>query len=138
MASLSLLFEGGGGGARWSEGSVHLRGGEHGARTAQRRQEGSEAGAAKWNIGLRRLPAQALDELHRVMADAVDREEDDARLADEPRELGAAILDATVVMQQLRREACRDLPQAHDMAGLAADIEHGATLQGPWCLALMR
>src|SRR6516225_6525931 len=138
MASLSLSFGWNGDGARWSESSVRLRRGEHGACAAQRRQEGGEPGAAERHIGLRRLTAQALDDLHRVMADAVDGEEHDARLADETGELGTAILDAAVVMQQLRREARRDLPQADDMAGLAPDIEHRPALQGAWRFASNR
>ena len=69
------------------------------------------------------LATEALQGMHSIMADAIDRKKHMAGLGDEARELCAPLLQAAVVMQEVGAKPAGNLTQAGHMARHAPDIK---------------
>ena len=86
-------------------------------------QQAGEACGSQRSVALAHHPAQPLDGRCRVMADAVNGEEDVIRTANEAGEQSGAVLDTAVVMQKMRACALRQSLELRDLASPPAHVQ---------------
>src|ERR1700694_3798172 len=86
----------------------------------ERRRQCREACRSQRQVWLLQLPAQPLERGDGVVADAVDREQQDVGPADKTREKRRVVLDPAVMMEEARAGALHQRFQLRNLIGPAA------------------